>query len=83
MKSGGDREILNYKISHVRNTNIPLFWRTVHTQHSLTPLAGRVAGGHDPTQHQEKEGAGRNSNLEEATWTFAVDLKGTEMYPES
>lgn len=58
MDSGGEGEILNYNISHVRNTNILLFWRTLYTQHSFTPLLRRVVGVNYPTQLQENEGAG-------------------------
>lgn len=81
MDSGGEREILNYNISHVRNTNIPLFWRTVCTQQSFTSLLRRVVGLNYPTQLQENEGAGES--LKEVTWTCAIDLKGTKMNLQS
>lgn len=79
--SGGDGEILNYNISHVRNTSIPLFWRILYTQNSFTPLPRRVVGVNYPTELQENEGA--RESLKEVTWTCAIDLKGTKMYPQS
>lgn len=81
MDSGGDGEILNYNISHVRNTNIPLFWRTLCTQYSFTPLPRRVGGVNYPAELQENEGAGQS--LKQVTWACAIDMKGTKIYPES
>lgn len=79
MDSGGDGEILNYNISHVRNTNIPLFWMTLYSAlFHTTPKEGDRS-----KLSYRTSGEWRGWSLKEVTWTCAIDLKSTKMYPQS